>query len=378
VAAPVNTIEPQLRGNDRLGKTLRTSNGSWANTPEAFGYQWRRCDSDGSDCVAISGAADASYVITSADAGRRVRAVVTASNAGGSRSAASDPSDVIQAARNEEPTGPTATALPEVNGDARVGASLTASSATSAPSSAVVTTMPAAIPAPGNTGLPEIAGEPRAGKTLRASTGIWSGLPLGYTYQWLRCNATGRDCAPVAGATASKFVLDGDDVGKTLRVNVIAGNVGGSTSVTSEATTVVASPPSGPSPAPPAAAAPAPTPPTPPTAPTASAPSAASAPPSEPAATNTVAPVVTGPELVGKIIQATLGVWTGNPKSFSVQWLRCAREEAETCSPILGATQVAYTVTPDDVDRYVVVEVTVTGSWGSATVTSKFGKAIKR
>ena len=35
-------------------------------------------------------------------------------------------------------------------------------------------------------------------------------------------------------------------------------------------------------------------------------------------------------------------------------------------------------MTPDDVDRYVIVKVTVSGPWGSTTITSKFGRPVKR
>jgi glucose/arabinose dehydrogenase/PKD repeat protein len=94
---PTNTIPPTLNGPTMVGKTIKTSNGTWTgSTPMSFTYQWRRCDASGGACVAIAGATASKYQLTSADAGRRMRVTVTATNSAGSGSATSAASAVIR------------------------------------------------------------------------------------------------------------------------------------------------------------------------------------------------------------------------------------------------------------------------------------------
>ena len=52
----------------------------------------------------------------------------------------------------------------------------------------------------------------------------WSGAPSGFAYVWLRCDATGGACAPIAGATANTYVPGGEDSGMTIRVAVTGSN----------------------------------------------------------------------------------------------------------------------------------------------------------
>jgi hypothetical protein len=68
---------------------LSTSNGSWTGSPTSYGYQWEDCNSSGAGCTNISGAASSSYTLGSGDVGHTIRAMVTATNAGGSASASS-------------------------------------------------------------------------------------------------------------------------------------------------------------------------------------------------------------------------------------------------------------------------------------------------
>ena len=81
--APVNTGLPVISGTPAPGQTLSASNGTWANTPTSYAYQWKR------DGVAISGATGSTYAVQSADSGTTLTVTVTASNAGGSASATS-------------------------------------------------------------------------------------------------------------------------------------------------------------------------------------------------------------------------------------------------------------------------------------------------
>src|SRR5215216_406727 len=106
---------------------------------------------------------------------------------------------------------------------------------------------------------PSIAGVAVEGKTLTADPGEWSGRVKKYAFYWARCDAGGGACSPISGARGVTFVLSATDVGKTLRVTVIATNKNGSTVATSAPSDVVASaapaplpPPSAPAPPPPA------------------------------------------------------------------------------------------------------------------------------
>jgi hypothetical protein len=185
---PTNSTAPALSGSTVEGQTLKTSNGSWTGSPTSFAYQWQRCSSTGSECVAIGGATAAGYKLTSADVGHALRAAVTASNASGSATAASGASPAVTAA------------------------------------------IPAA---PGNTALPAISGSTVEGKTLKTSNGSWSRSPTSFAYQWQRCSSAGAECATISAASASSYLLTSTDVGHTIRVVVTAKNGGGSTAATS-------------------------------------------------------------------------------------------------------------------------------------------------
>ena len=97
---PDNTAEPRISGAATVGSTLSATQGSWANSPTSFAYQWvRRPRSggqpNGSDCAVIGGATTSSYVVATADADRRLRVRVTAANADGSATAASNATALI-------------------------------------------------------------------------------------------------------------------------------------------------------------------------------------------------------------------------------------------------------------------------------------------
>jgi hypothetical protein len=195
MTAPANTALPTISGSAVVGQTLTASTGTWSGTPTSYAYQWRRCDSAGASCANVSGATAASYAVASGDVGFTLRVAVTATNAGGSTSAASNQTALVAAA----PVGT----------------------------------------APANTALPTISGSAVVGQTLTASTGTWSWAPTSYTYQWRRCDSAGANCANVGGATNS-YALQSADAGSTMRVVVTATNTAGSTSATSAQTGVVA------------------------------------------------------------------------------------------------------------------------------------------
>jgi glucose/arabinose dehydrogenase len=99
IAPPRNTALPTISGQAREGRPLTVSDGTWSGSaPMSFSYRWLRCSSSGDGCIAISGAVARTYVLTSADVGSRLRAVVTATNPGGSSSATSGASAVVKRA----------------------------------------------------------------------------------------------------------------------------------------------------------------------------------------------------------------------------------------------------------------------------------------
>jgi hypothetical protein len=199
-AAPAPTGEPQITGTPRVGSVLRASRGSWSGTtPMTFAYRWFRCEGpglpDASDCRRISSAAADSYVARQADAGFRLRVRVTATNTEGSASSTSNPTEVIQSAR------------------------------------------------PVNTSEPTISGTATVGSRLTANRGTWVGeQPITYSYQWLRCNASGDNCAEIVGATDTTYVVTANDVGRSLRVRVTARNDAGTRSALSDPRAVTQQP----------------------------------------------------------------------------------------------------------------------------------------
>jgi len=100
---PVRVADPVVTGTARVGSTLVATQGQWSNSPTQFRFQWVRCPTSGgnptgSDCATIGGATNQAYVLVAADQGRRMRVRVTASNAAGSATSASNATGVVQAA----------------------------------------------------------------------------------------------------------------------------------------------------------------------------------------------------------------------------------------------------------------------------------------
>ncbi|MDQ1702775.1 MAG: large repetitive protein, partial [Frankiaceae bacterium] len=122
-APPVNTALPTISGTATDGQTLTSTTGTWTGTPViTYGYQWRRCDSAGASCADIAGATASTYTQVSADVGKTIRVVVTATNGGGSTPATSAQTGVVAAA------SPVNTALPTVTGTTTDGQALTIAS----------------------------------------------------------------------------------------------------------------------------------------------------------------------------------------------------------------------------------------------------------
>ena len=100
--APANTAQPTITGTPAQGQTLTGTQGTWSNSPTSFAYQWMRCPASGgaadaSDCAAIGGATTTSYVVATGDVGSRLRMRVTATNADGSATTASNATELVTA-----------------------------------------------------------------------------------------------------------------------------------------------------------------------------------------------------------------------------------------------------------------------------------------
>ncbi len=94
--APSNTVLPVISGAAQQGQLLSASEGSWNGTPPlSYAYQWESCNSTGGSCKKITGATASTYRALGSQIGDTLRAVVTAENAGGSKSATSEATAVI-------------------------------------------------------------------------------------------------------------------------------------------------------------------------------------------------------------------------------------------------------------------------------------------
>jgi hypothetical protein len=207
---PVNLTPPTISGIAQVGSSLTAAVGSWDGKRLTYAYQWLRCDSSGASCSAISGATSATRALSTTDLGARLRVVVTATNRYGSAAATSAATAAVVSAPSALPPPPPPPPLSPT------------------------------ITPPSSTSPPTISGTPQQGQTLNASTGSWTGTtPLTYTSQWQRCDSSGGSCTPVAGATATSYLLASADVGSTMRVSVTATNSVGSVAASSAATPVI-------------------------------------------------------------------------------------------------------------------------------------------
>jgi hypothetical protein len=92
---------------------------------------------------------------------------------------------------------------------------------------------------PVSTAPPVISGIAENGQTLTETPGSWTNSPSTTSTQWQLCNASGTGCAPITGATGSKYTLTSGDVGSTVRVRETAQNADGAGSEESAPTEVV-------------------------------------------------------------------------------------------------------------------------------------------
>jgi hypothetical protein len=86
--------------------------------------------------------------------------------------------------------------------------------------------------------LPEATGTPAVGNVLGFQTGTWVDNPS-FSYQWLRCDAAGANCAAIAGATSGTYEVTSVDGGHALRIRVAGTDPLGTSTADSPPTSVV-------------------------------------------------------------------------------------------------------------------------------------------
>jgi hypothetical protein len=258
VSVPVNTALPTIAGTAQVGQTLTAANGTWANSPTSFTYQWNRAGS------AISGATASAYVPVAADVGNALARASHQWNRAGSAISGATASAYVPVAADVGNT--LAISVTATNGS---GSSTPAASAATGAVIDIIAT---------NSSVRTISGTAQVGQTLTATTGIWTHNPTSFTYQWNRAGGA------ISGATASTYVPVAADVGNTLTVAVVARSSGGSSApATSAATTAVIAASSG-------------------------------------IPVNTALPTVSRAAQAGVTLTASTGSWTNTPTSFAYQW----------------------------------------------------------
>ena len=189
--------------------------------------------------------------------------------------------------------------------------------------------LPTILP-PVATAGPQVSGTPTEGQTLSSTTGLWTGSPTSYTFQWQDCDGLGVLCQNIAGATSSTYALAGTDVNSYVRAIVTAGNSAGSVPSYSNLAGPVAQ---------------------------------------EPAPANTAAPTISGTSTQAQTLTANHGSWSNSPTSYAYQWEDCNTSGA-SCANISGATSSSYTLTANDVGNTIRVTVTASNAGGSGSATS--------
>ena len=279
-------VPPEIEGSAVVGNPLYVNVGEWTGA-ERWSYEWLRCDEEGEHCEG-----GASETPEPADIGHTLRVVVTGESEVDKESVTSEPSEVVGPATRPESEAP-----------------------------------------------PEIEGTAEVGETLYSYKGEWEGTPeMRFDYIWKRCNGAGLQCTVISESEewSPSYEPTRQDIGKTIRLQVTAGNGWGSVTATSAPTTVV--------------------------------------PPTEPLA-NLSPPEVDQYQYLafGYDYDGWVGEWEGYPE-ISAQWQRCdpltaePETEAMECIDISGATD-ARNYYPVEADVGFKLRLKVTASSGEEAET---------
>ena len=176
---PVATSRPAVAGTLQQGSRLTATAGTWAGSGTiTYAYQWYRCDAGGAHCSSVHGATKGTYALVASDVGKTIGLTVRATDSTG--------------------TTPAYASL----------AGLVAAKSADARGAAPSRRSPAARPSARHS-----RSRPAPGRARRRPT---------FTYAWLRCNANGRLCEPIAAATAASYTPTADDSGHTIVATVTA------------------------------------------------------------------------------------------------------------------------------------------------------------
>ena len=343
-ATPNNLAKPS--GQAVFGHTLTAVTGTWSPAPSGFTYEWHR---DNGTSTVIAGATNSSYQLTLDDIGSIVWVIIYPDAPGYdfTRTTTSATTETVVAADfdveepqivgapfvgqkleatpgtpSPEPVNISYTWLrgttvvqsgrePYALTAADVGEKITFRVAASRPgyTTSVTTDVTAEVkPAPTFTTVPRptISGTARVGSTLSLSRGTWApSSTVTYSYQW---SASG---VPIEGATASKFVPQAAQRGKTISVKVTGTLQYGETrtSAASKSTAFVAY-----------------------------------------GKITGKTPSVSGTSRSGKTVTASVGTWSPSGLTFSYTWLRNGKA-------ISGATARSYVLTGSDYKKKISVRV---------------------
>ena len=275
----VSTVQPLITGVVQRGRTLQVDNGAWSGSPTSFTYSWSRCNKNGRICSRIAGATAATYVVTVQDVGHAIVVLVTASSNGATAIAVSAAATGVPEGAGTTTTtttstsGPKNTVAPTAVGSVVQGGKLTATAGTWTGSGTIAYTyqwyrcdaagahcssihgatagtyklvardvshtMALTVTAKDTVGManayaslvgpvaaagasliattqPTVSGSGATGKPISVSSGTWSPVATAYSYAWQRCNANGRICVPIAGATLATYTVVAADRGHQL------------------------------------------------------------------------------------------------------------------------------------------------------------------
>jgi hypothetical protein len=382
---PANNSAPTISGTLAVGQTLSVAPGSWTPAPASYTYQWWRCSSQAlATCALISGATNATYILTANDGGNNFYAQVTALSAGGGTTANSAISGRVL-------TQPAVVVAPAITGSVLVGTTLSLSSGTWSGASSPIFTyqwqrcsttdvatctniananstgfvvtsaevgfyLRGSVSIAANTfnlaastfsgltsqissepitvTLPTISGLVAVDEVLTADRGTFAAFPLPtFTQQWQACASTDiTTCTPIDGATNLTYTVKEGDVGRFFRIMVTASNnlgVKGSPSALSAAAIKTALP------------------------------------------ANTVAPTIFGAPIDRQTLTLTSGTWSGVPTpTTAAQWQVCTDAAGANCTDISGATTTTLKITFADLGKFFRVKITATNRIGALSVNS--------
>jgi hypothetical protein len=410
VGVPALNSSPSVSGSSTVGSLITAATGLWLSESEVtYAYQWYRCaleipydlrNADPYSCVLISGATSSTHTSVTADEGLHLSVKITATNSFGS--------GYPTYARSLGVTGaPGFTTGPLITGTATKASTLTAGGVLKglpvpvrtqawhrceSAVNEVASTLPAGCVAitgatastyvladadtsfyisvrqtltstagvitrwsptttqvvgpPINTVVPSVSGTPMAGEVLTADVGTWRATPTAtYSYAWYTCSnywpngyagAVPVNCTAIPSATSSTYTISQNYYGKGINVYVTATNSSGSSTFMSSPSGTIESLPF-----------------------------------------TITEPNVSGfySASSGNVFTISPGTWVGyTPPSTTYRWYRCTTIVSAVsttlpanCSVIPSRTLTQYTLSSEDVGKYVTAEVIATNNKGTVS-----------